>query len=865
MPSAAKARRLASKKPGGRAEPAPSANAPTANAPAAAEVQVRPAAGDPAQRGGPPPSTHTASPALTRRPPAARCAAQVVFPPSLTPRQRAAVHAVGEAHGLPHASAGDGDQRQVSLGPAGAPTLQLAGPAPGLSELPDAELVQLIMEHLRVDAAAAFAERPARPAVAAAAAKQKPGPGGANGSGGGGAPIGEGLSSGGRVDVDQFVSLMAELLQIECAAEVAASRDALSASSPEAAQARGRALLNLRLSEAEGGLLGRTLLTLVSNRGAGAGADPLPPHKFSPHDIVRLRPSRGDAGGGGAALAEGVVYRVREGSITVAVDEAPGEGLGVPLRLEKLANEVTYHRLQAAVRALGGATGGGGPAATLVDVLFGRAAPRFAPAPPAWAPVNAALDASQRRAVSRALAAADLALIHGPPGTGKTTAVVELILQEAARGGRVLACAASNVAVDNLVERLVAARLPGGRRVDVVRVGHPARLLPAVLEASLEARVLRSDGSALARDCRAEIKAATARLLKLDGARGGAAAREERRALRADLRRLAKEERQRQQRAVDEVLSRAQVVCATLTGVGGRQLSSLPAFDLVVVDEAAQALEAACWAALLRGRRAVLAGDHLQLPPTVTSQAAAARGLLVTLFERAHALWGAAAAEMLTVQYRMNAAIMEWASREMYGGRLTAAAAVAGHTLAGSLDGGGGGGGGEGGAGTLPVLLLIDSAGCDMEESREADGESTCNAGEAAAAMAHVARLLRAGVAARDIGVITPYSAQVGLLRELRAGMAAGAAEVEIATVDGFQGREKEAVVISAVRSNARGEVGFLSDARRMNVAVTRARRHCALVCNAETLGGDPFLGRLVKYFEDHGEYASAQEYADEL
>lgn len=172
-----------------------------------------------------------------------------------------------------------------------------------------------------------------------------------------------------------------------------------------------------------------------------------------------------------------------------------------------------------------------------------------------------------------------------------------------------------------------------------------------------------------------------------------------------------------------------------------------------------------------------------------------------------------------------------------------------------------------------PVLLLIDTAGCDnMEEASGGEGgramnssaESKCNEGEARAAMQHVRRLMAAGIKAEDIGVITPYSAQVGLLRELRSECGSAAAAVEISTVDGFQGREKEAIVISAVRCNPKGEVGFLADNRRMNVAVTRARRHCALVGDTETLGNDPFLARLVHYFEEHGEYASAQEYLDE-
>lgn len=183
-------------------------------------------------------------------------------------------------------------------------------------------------------------------------------------------------------------------------------------------------------------------------------------------------------------------------------------------------------------------------------------------------------------------------------GTGKTTAVVEAILQEAARGSRVLCCAASNVAVDNVVERLSAA----APKLRTVRIGHPARLLPAVLERSLEAQVLRSDSSKLAADCRAETAALHRRLGKL-GRRDYA----ERREIRQELRKLAKEERARQGRAVEEVLRGAHVVCATLTGVHGRSVRGC-LFDVAVIDEAGQALEVACWGALLRAGRAILAG-----------------------------------------------------------------------------------------------------------------------------------------------------------------------------------------------------------------------------------------------------------------
>ncbi|PRW39069.1 DNA-binding SMUBP-2 isoform B [Chlorella sorokiniana] len=847
MPSAAKAKKAAAKKAG----------------------RSKPGAGEPEQ----PAATAAAAAAdgAGRPDPQIQAGIQLRFPPSLTARQRAAVHAVGERWGLPHSSRGEGSARHITLGPADAGrtidcSLPAAaegrggGPGGGSSDAnggssgnsggngpTDAQLIALIQQHLGIDASDAFAA--GLPTGAAAAAAARPPAAWRGGSKAGKAQPG----AKGLISVEEFIAKVLPLLEMEREAEVAQAEEALAAGSPESAAAKGRALLNLRLTDAEGGLLGRTLLTLVNNK--GGGTEPLPPHKMSPHDIVRLRPSKGDASG--PPLAEGVVYRVRDNAITVAVDEVPDEGLDVPLRLEKMANQVTYQRLRAALTSLGG-EGQRGLAAPLVDVLFGRRAPGFASTPPTWQPLNCGLDESQQRAVSLALAARDVALIHGPPGTGKTTAVIEVICQEVARGNRVLACAASNVAVDNLVERLAAA----DGKMPLVRVGHPARLLPQVLDSSLEARVLESDNSALAKDCRKEMKALNTRLLKLVNRKD----RDERRAVRSELRQLAKEERKRQEKAVEEVLSGAQekaveevlsgaqVVCTTLTGVGQRQLERLQ-FDVVVIDEAAQALEPACWAALLKGRKAVLAGDHLQLPPTVISQAAARSGLSRTLFERLQDLWGEAASEMLTVQYRMNSAIMDWSSQELYGGRLSAHASVAQHTMAGVPGAGAA-------AAELPVLLLIDSAGCDMEEQAEEEGDSKWNDGEAKVVMEHVQRLMAAGISPADIGIITPYNAQVARLRELRP--EALSSRLEISTVDGFQGREKEAIIISMVRSNPQKQVGFLADERRMNVAVTRARRHCALVADSDTVTADPFLQRLIAYFEAHGEYASAGEYVQQ-
>lgn len=655
-------------------------------------------------------------------------------------------------------------------------------------------------------------------------------------------------------DISSFIDSMVELIKLERNAEIEAAQQSLVSNSGSAASQSGNVLPNLRLDGAEGGLLGRTLLVLVRNKVGALGDNLLPPHKLNPHDIVQLLPAKG--GPESQVLARGVVYRTTDTSVIVAVDEYE-EGMDVPLRLEKLANEVTYDRLQSALQRLSAVVASGtGTCTSLVDVIFHRRLARFAKnmSQEKLNFINKNLDESQKRAVVHALSAADVALIQGPPGTGKTTTVVEIIAQEVLRGSRVLACGASNLAVDNLVERVSVIDL-GDRfgRINVVRVGHPARLLPQVLDSSLEVKVLQNDESALARDCQREIKNINSRLLKL----GKRSDRAERNVLRKELRQLAKEQRQRQERAITSVLTSASVVCATLTGVGVRYIESLPDFDVVIIDEAAQALEPACWAALVRGRRAILAGDHMQLPPTVVSEKAARQGLAITLFERAHTLDTSLSA-MLTVQYRMHKDIMTWSSTEFYDDKLVAHPTVEQHVLEDipgfkpkwSL--------GEE-TGSFPVLLLIDTAGCDMAEVENEGEVSKFNEGEARVAMSHVGRLVSAGLRPADIGVITPYAAQVGRLRELR-NESKGLAALEISTVDGFQGREKEAIIISMVRSNQKGEVGFLSDKRRMNVAVTRARRHCALICDTDTVSSDPFLKRLTDYFMDHGEYLMATE-----
>nr|GMD46410.1 DNA-binding protein SMUBP-2 isoform X1 [Ipomoea batatas] len=633
------------------------------------------------------------------------------------------------------------------------------------------------------------------------------------------------------ITLEQFVSIMTPLIDLEKEAEISASVSSAETRSLDAAQRKGSTILNLKCVDIQTGLMGKTILEFQSNK-----EDVLPPHKFGNHDVVILKPNKADLGS--PSLGQGVVYRLKDSSITVAFDDIPEEGLNSPLRLEKLTNEVTYRRMKDTLIQLSKGVQKG-PASDLVPVLFGERSPTTSKKDAKFTLFNRNLDHSQKDAIAKALSSKDVFLLHGPPGTGKTTTVVEIILQEVKRGSKILACAASNIAVDNIVERLVP------HKVKLVRLGHPARLLPQVLDSALDAQVLRGDNSALANDIRKEMKALNGKLLK-------AKDKNTKRDIRRELKTLSKEERKRQQLAVTDVIKNSDVVLTTLTGALTHKLDNT-SFDLVIIDEAAQALEIACWIALLKGSRCILAGDHLQLPPTIQSVEAEKKGLGRTLFERIADLYGDEVMSMLTVQYRMHELIMNWSSKELYDSKIEAHASVAQHMLYELEDV-------KTSSSTESTLVLIDIAGCDMEEKKDEE-DSTLNEGEAEVAITHAKRLVQSGVRASDIGIITPYAAQVVLLKVLRS-KEDKLKDMEISTVDGFQGREKEAIIISMVRSNSKQEVGFLSDRRRMNVAVTRARRQCCLVCDTETVSSDKFLKRLIEYFEEHGEYLSASEYA---
>uniref|UniRef100_A0A3Q3FIJ6 DNA-binding protein SMUBP-2 n=1 Tax=Labrus bergylta TaxID=56723 RepID=A0A3Q3FIJ6_9LABR len=620
-----------------------------------------------------------------------------------------------------------------------------------------------------------------------------------------------------RMAVEQFVSKTLELLQEEREAEIEETRIWQENISLKDLQSKGVCLLKLQIGSQFTGLYGRTVIVLEPRKHLGFST--LPSNSFGPGDIVGLY----DTGGCTAAsqISTGVVTRVSQASVSVAFDDTKDGGSfedNALYNLLKLANDVTYKRMKQALNTLNGYSNG--PAGNLINVLFGDTKPSQSQ-PIEF--INSNLDDSQRGAVSFALSQRELAVIHGPPGTGKTTTVVEIILQAVKQGQKVLCCAPSNVAVDNLVERLARCK------AKVLRLGHPARLLESIQKHSLDAILAQSDNADIIADIRKDMDKAFVT---------------DRGNFRREIKELKKELKTREATAITQILKSADVVLSTNTGAcDDGPLKFLPAehFDWVVIDECAQALESSCWIALLRARKCILAGDYKQLPPTIKSQKAASKGLSLSLMERLIQMCGDSVVRMLTVQYRMNSAIMEWASKEMYQGRLTAHSSVEGHLLK-----------------DLPgvacveetstPLLLIDTAGCGLSEMEVTDEQSKGNQGEVDIVDLHIKTLIEAGLKAKDIAVIAPYNLQVDLLRQR---LSARHPELEIKSVDGFQGREKEAVVLSLVRSNRKGDVGFLAEDRRINVAVTRARRHITVVCDTQTVQNHPFLKTAFEYIQD--------------
>jgi putative DNA helicase len=650
----------------------------------------------------------------------------------------------------------------------------------------------------------------------------------------------------------------------------------LSKCPPRVLARHGLALLGLFVASSRTGEGGKLLVELQYSTALHA-SPVLGPHTFRPGDVCALEEHESSKATSCTLSLRAVVYRVSETSIILALDERSAShedhetDLPPLIRIVQLANEATYDRLvetlESLARVMGLPTQQDVPAPELelsahaprvVRSLLGLETPAWRKETPAWIPIQPHLNDTQRGAISFALRSEHLALIHGPPGTGKTTAVAELIVQLATLDpkARILVCGASNLAVDNLLERITSPAYKDAlARADarVTRIGHPARVLPSLTSATLDVQSRQSSEGQLVRDVAAEIDELMQRLVPpRTGARAGnKSARNiprvkglERRKMWEQVRELRKEYRRRDRALSNTVLKNARIIMSTCHGAGARQLDDMQ-FDVCIIDEACQALEMSCWTPVLRlapHGRVFLSGDHLQLPPTVMADAPrlpAGSGTLrpsasleVTMFDRILDMYGEGCKAFLSVQYRMNREIMAFPNSQLYKGQLVAHESCASIRLTDL--------GVEGDDDDLfcAPLVLYDTTGAGMYEREDEAVLSThsrVNENEVALVLRHMELLVEHGIAPESIAVLSPYSAQVHLLsQQIRS---AYGARVEVGTVDGMQGREKEVVIVSLVRSNDEHQIGFLQDSRRLNVAMTRAKRQLVLVGDADTVG----------------------------
>jgi superfamily I DNA and/or RNA helicase len=624
---------------------------------------------------------------------------------------------------------------------------------------------------------------------------------------------------------------LAHLLELESQAEARIVVERVQRLPPAEAEATGHALVDLVSRDSYAGLGGRCLLTLTKRN----PEQRLPWTRLGAGTPVVLS-VQGQRGGEGC---RGVVADREQTFVRVAFNDPPEEeSPGTYFRLDVAPDEAARLRQRQALQRARSARRD--RLAELRAVLLGERSPEFGLIADQVL-LDAGLNDSQRQAVAFALSAKDVAVLHGPPGTGKTTTVVELIRQAVRLGRRVLVCAPSNLAVDNVIERL----LTVGE--NVVRLGHPARVLPALREHTLDLLVEDHPDARQARKMVKEAFALFRQAGKWTRAKPEPGARQQ---MRQEARGLLADARKMENLAVERILDRAAILCATTTGLDSDLIGDRR-FDLLVIDEACQTTEPGCWVPLARADRVVLAGDHCQLPPTVLSNEAARQGFGVSLLERLVSRYGDSITRRLDVQYRMHERIMDFSSEEFYDGTLLAHDSVRSHRLC-DLPGVA-----ETQLTSEPVTF-IDTAGAGYDEEQEPDGESRLNPQEADLAARKVRALLDGGVRPEDIAVIAPYSAQVRNLRSLLVDVEG----LEIDSVDGFQGREKEAVVLSLVRSNTEGEIGFLGDIRRTNVALTRARRGLIVIGDSATLANLPFYQRMCEYFERIGGYHTVWEEA---
>lgn len=495
------------------------------------------------------------------------------------------------------------------------------------------------------------------------------------------------------------------------------------------------------------------------------------------------------------------------------------ENLGVQLYFDETSYQTMFEALADVIKAKGTRL------AELKDIILGTSKPGFRQLYPIGFPW---LNPTQETAVNKVLCTKDVAVVHGPPGTGKTTTMVEAIYETLHREPQVLVCAQSNMAVDWISEKLV------DRGVNVLRIGNPSRVNDKMLSFTYERRFEGHPSYPELWSIRKELR-------QLQGRRHRGS-RDERDGVRSRISRLKDRAVALEVQINADLFDSAHVIASTLVSSNHRLLGGMH-FGTLFIDEAAQALEAACWIAIRKADRVILAGDHCQLPPTIKCFDAARGGLEQTMMETI-VVNKPETVSLLKIQYRMNEAIMRFSSEWFYHGELEAAPEVKNRSIL-DLD---------------TPISWIDTSEMDFKEQFVGETFGRINKNEANLLLqelqAYISKIGGERILDEriDFGIISPYKAQVQYLRSKIKGNDALLPYrhlFTVNTVDGFQGQERDVIFISLVRANEEGQIGFLRDLRRMNVAITRARMKLVILGDAATLGKHPFYRKLIDSIEN--------------
>ncbi|WKZ60446.1 MAG: AAA domain-containing protein [Cyclobacteriaceae bacterium] len=539
----------------------------------------------------------------------------------------------------------------------------------------------------------------------------------------------------------------------------------------------------------------------------------------------------------------GVINYVRDNTmvITLNSDDLPDWMDDPLLGVDVMFDEMTYREMEFALKEVIKADTS--RVAELREILLGYRLPATSRLLPVTGDrqLVTALNISQQEALQKIVSSEDVAIIHGPPGTGKTTTLVEAIKVTVQEEKQVLVTAPSNAAVDLLVDKLSEAGL------NVLRIGHPARVTEQTLSKTLDVRIAMHEHFRELRNMRRRMEQLKDMAFKYKR-EFGYSERQQRKLLMQEAKALKADADVLEFYIVNDLLQTSEIIACTLVGASHPTLRG-KRYKTVFIDEAAQALEPACWIPILRAERVVLAGDHHQLPPTVKSFEAGKAGLSKTLFEKC-IQHHPQTAVMLQTQYRMHKDIMRFSATYFYENKLLADASVASALLEPGMS----------------PFDFIDTAGCGFTEAQDPETLSRYNEEEAQFLIRQVEKLiLHVGVDQWNfsIGIITPYSAQVERLIKLAEQseeLSTLASRITINTVDAFQGQERDVIAISLVRSNEKSEVGFLGDIRRVNVAMTRAKKKLIMLGDSATLGSHPFYLELLTYVQEKGFYKSAYE-----